>query len=205
MESQELTAGLNGELGSDPPYRFVAGRPGPGGATAVLKQGDRAVTVLSSTVHGYLCFFRWKRREQAHGATAEIRSVVGAARSWIDGADLRGLSTGHPFVEYSDFQLAYERGDAVDFQWQVVLQQIEEDYGHYRDLVILASAEPVLRKCLPRLGHRFALFENEDSESPLFSIFMIRPGWYASYAPDGESFAFEGTAREVVATMTQDL
>ncbi|GAB1643677.1 hypothetical protein [Krasilnikovia sp. MM14-A1259] len=116
-----------------------------------------------------------------------------------------GYPPHHPFVGYSEFQLAYERGDALEYQWQVVLQDVEGNFRNYRDLVILASEEPGLRRRFPRLGHRFVLSENEDSANALFSIFMIRPGWYASYTSDGRGFEFEGTAREIVAIMTQSI
>jgi hypothetical protein len=203
MQNKELADALNVELGGGSPYRFVADRREQGSGTAILTHGDRDVAVHSAAGGGYRCTFWWKGRQQAHGTTAEISSVAGAACLWADGAGLSGLSAGHPFVEYSGIQLAYERGDAVELQWRTVLQDVEGGYQNYRELVILASEEPVLRRRFPRLGHRFVLSENEYSKDALFSIFLIRPGWFASFTSDGSGFEFEGTARDVVAIMTQ--
>jgi hypothetical protein len=201
MDGHDLAAALNGELGADSPSHFLLPRPDRDNGVTVLTHGDRAVSVYFSGSNGFYCGFWWKGREQAHGWTQEIPSAAGAARLWIDGADLRGMSTAHLFVEYSDFQVAYEQGDAVEFQWQRVLEQVDGDYGSFRELVRLASEEPDLRRRFPQLGHKFVLSENEDSRDVLFSIFMIRPEWYASYKKDGSGFEFEGTARDVVDIM----
>ncbi|MFI7596711.1 DUF6193 family natural product biosynthesis protein [Actinoplanes sp. NPDC049681] len=199
----DLATVLNAQLDADSPCRFMTDRPGQDDSTAIMTLEDRAVAVHVTADGDYLCEFWRKDRNQARGTTADASSVVDASCLWVEGVGLSRLSAAHPFVEYFDLELAYERGEAVEYQWRVVLREVEDDFHGYGELVALAAEEPVLRRRFPRLGHRFVLFENADSKDPLFSIFMIRPEWYATYTPDGSAFDFEGTAREAVAMMTQ--
>ncbi|MEV8504290.1 DUF6193 family natural product biosynthesis protein [Actinoplanes sp. NPDC051475] len=211
MADLDLASVLNAELGADSPYRFVADQPGQDDSTAKLTHENRVVAAYSSKAGGYRCTFWWKGRKQAHGMTAEIPSVADAARLWVEGVGLSRLSAAHPFVQYHDIELAYERGEAVEYQWRAVLRDVEgDDFHGYRELVTLASEEPVLRRCFPRLNHRFVLSENEDNEDVLITIFLIRPEWFAKFGPGGGEDdlelpvrEFEGTAREAVAMMAQ--
>lgn len=98
------------------------------------------------------------------------------------------MSDAYPFVKYSDFQLAYERGEGREFQWQAILNAVEGSHSHFRELVHLASEEPALRRLFPQIGHRFALSENEYSQHLLFWAFVIRPEWYRIHTKNGDGF-----------------
>ncbi|GAB2950471.1 hypothetical protein GCM10027280_43670 [Micromonospora polyrhachis] len=78
-----------------------------------------------------------------------------------------------------------------------MLSEVEEERQDFRDLVILASRDDLLRKLFPHLDHRFALSVNEHSEGILVAVFVDGPGWFVIYRDDG-SFELEGDAPQVV-------
>lgn len=202
MGDQDFDAVLNAELGEGSPYRFTAHYRSHGYMLVMLDHETRGVVVHPPDECGNRCEFWWKDRQQARGCTAEVAAIAGAARLWAEGAGLLELSTRYPFVKFSDLQLAYEQGNAREFQWRTVLQDAEGLFANYSELVRLASENPTLRRLFPQVGHRFVLSENEDSTDVLFSVFMIRPDWYAIYAKDGDGFEVEGEARKIVEFLT---
>ena len=168
-------------------------------APAVMRAADRMAAVHPSG-SGHRLEFGWKGAGQAHGVTPDLSSAAGAAVLWTGGAGLEELAVRYPFVEYSALALARERGDAVEYQWRIMLELVERDYESHRDLVTAASENDVLRGLFPYLGHRFALAEDAFTGDVLVTVIMIRPDWYASNRLE-EGFEFEGDATAAVAYM----
>ncbi|MBM2621004.1 hypothetical protein JIG36_36440 [Actinoplanes sp. LDG1-06] len=190
----DLVGALNEALGRRLPAAF---RPGSAGV-AYLTLADRSVSVLD--LDGtYSLSFGWRGRQQAHGSVSDPAAIADAARRWVEGAGLESLAAAHPFVKYSGLQLAYERGNALDYQWAALLEAVDGDYSSFRELAVLASQNEVLRRLFPQWGHRLALFPDEFSDRILVAVFAHRPGWYVVYAPgDDPSVEFEGAADRMV-------
>ena len=70
---------------------------------------------------------------------------------------MRRWLPGWPFVEFSELQLAYERGDALATQWRIVRSHPSE---LYREVVELASGDPTVSRFFPGLGHNFLFMPN---------------------------------------------
>jgi hypothetical protein len=201
MRADDLSALLNNELGETVSYQFEAGTRAVAGSPAVLVHGSYAVAVHSDA-DGYRLSFWWNDREQAHGWSTSVALVARAADSWVQGIGLERLSADYPFVKFSELQLAYERGQAKEFQWNALLNGPGEAY---RELVEIASRDSVLSKLFPQLGHRFVLSRSEYSEDVLASIFLVRPGWFVIFRRNGEGVEFEGDAQAMVSYLSNRL
>lgn len=205
MGRVDLVDALNSELDFLSPIEFTTSSDSAGAAVAVLSHADRFVNVFEND-ESYLLSFHWNGRQQAHGQALDISSAADSARRWVEGSDLDGLAAAHPFVKFSELQLAYERGTALDFQWAALLDSVEEDDHSFRDLVVLASRDDFLRRLSPHLGHRFALSADEYSDSILVAVFVYRPGWFVIFGDgDGDGFEFEGDAPQMVGHLVHRL
>lgn len=192
MADEGPAGALNGESCHSGSLRFTQAA-----GAAFLAHSDRFVNVLAGD-GSFLLSFHWKGRQQAHGLAPDIVSAAGAARRWVEGAGLTSLAAAYPFVRFSGLQLAYERGTAVEFQWAALLDATGQDA--YRDLVVLASRNDVLRRLFPHLGHRFVLSADEHSDGILVAVFVHSPGRFVIYDDGGgDRFEFEGDAAQTVA------
>ncbi|GAA2912404.1 hypothetical protein Acy02nite_90220 [Actinoplanes cyaneus] len=201
MPERGLVGALNSALNRSPSLAFAAGS----GTVAVLSHAGRSASVFESD-GSYLLSFHGNGRQQGHGHANEIRSAADAARRWVEGSGLEQLAETHSFVEFSGLQLAYERGNAREFQWAAVLSAVEDDAQSFRDLVILASRDHLLRQLFPHLGHRFALSADEYSDGVLVTVFAYRPGWFVIYNDgDDDGFEFEGDAPQMISHLVNRL
>lgn len=211
MKDNDLSESLNNELGDGVPYRFEMRQKVIGGSSAVLIHEGYAVAVHPHD-DGYLLYFWWNGRNQAHGRTSSVASVVRATESWVGGAGLERLAAEFPFVKFSGLQLAFEQGLAKEFQWRQLLGK--KDSVYYK-VMELASRDSVLGGMYPLLGHKFVLLRDEYSDDALASIFVTRPGWFRIYeqADEGAEFEedapvpveFEGDAQAMVSYLSRKL
>lgn len=169
----DVAALLVAEVGDGHAYTLTSASP----STCVIALGDRRARVMRAT-HGLLLHF-FDRVEMAHGHTKESRLAVRACVRWLDGSNLQQLRVEYPFVRFSELQLAYEQGTAVETQWQILLRN--GPGGHLNgELIELAWRDPFLGKLFPYAGHRFVLHEDEYS-SELVGVFFVTDGRYRIY------------------------
>jgi hypothetical protein len=135
------------------------------------------------------------RRTMAHGHTDEVGPIVRACVSWLDDVGLQQLGAEYPFVRFSELQLAYEQGTALETQWQILLR---DGSGLYGELIGLARKDPVLGTLFPHAGHRFVLAEDEFSSDELAGVFFVADGRYRIYRRGAGAQAEGGTDQEVV-------
>ena len=207
--ADDLALLVDAEVGDGHPFTFTSASP----SVCVIARGERAVTVRRA-VRGLLLHFHKDHLIMAHGHTEEVTSAVRACCRWLDESDLQQLGDEYPFVRFSELQLAYEQGTALETQWRI----LRRASSVYRELIELAWRDPVLGKLFPYAGHRFVLAEDEFRSGELAGVFFVTDGWYRIYrravganvaeeveegiAPEVE---FEGDAGAIVAYLAQRL
>ncbi|MEV1069463.1 hypothetical protein [Streptomyces sp. NPDC050263] len=195
----ELVAALNAELGADSPHLFTTSRVRPAGGSVSLADGRSRVSVLSSGDTYLLTFLREDRR-WAHGATQDMRLLAPAARAWLAGTGLEEMAARWPFVEFSELQLAYERGDALETQWRLVRQGGSDPY---REVVELAAENPTVSRFFPALGHNFLVQPGPFDSRILASVAVQTPGRFRLWTPHAEEPLAEGDATSVIAALAE--
>jgi hypothetical protein len=190
VKVNDLSESLNHELGDGVPYRFETRQKVIGGSPAVLIHEGYAVEVHPHD-DGYLLYFWWNGRNQAHGRTSSVAAVARATASWVRGTGLERLAAEFSFVQFSGLQLAFGQGLAKEFQWRQLLGKQDSVYHEVMDA---ASRDRVLGGMYPLLGHKFVLLRDEYSDDALASIFVTRPGWFRIYEQAGEDAEFEEDA-----------
>ncbi|MEU1192963.1 hypothetical protein [Streptomyces sp. NPDC005859] len=195
----ELVAALNGELGADSPHRFTTSRERPARGPVSLTDVRYGVSVLTGD-DTYLLTFLRENRGWAHGATQDKHLLVAAARAWLAGTGLEEMAARWPFVEFSELQLAYERGDALDTQWRIVRRSGSEPY---REVVELAAEHSTINRFFPALGHNFLLQPGPFDSWILASVAVQTPGRFRLWTPDAEEPLAEGDATSMIAELVE--
>jgi hypothetical protein len=187
----EVAALLVAEVGDGHVHTLTSASP----STCVIARGDRRVRVMKVT-HGLLLHF-FDRVEMSHGHTEESGAAVRACVCWLDGSNLQQLRVEYPFVRFSELQLAYEQGTALETQWQILLRNGPGSL--YGELIELASRDPFLGKLFPYAGHRFVLHEDEFSSGELVGVFFVTDGRYRIYRRGPVASTAENAEGDVVA------
>lgn len=208
--SDDLTAVLNAEVGGGHRFTFASTSP----SVCVIRWGTRAVSVHRAG-RGLLLQFFTDHSIMAHGHTEESRSAVRACVRWLGEIGLQQLGFEYPFVRFSELQLAYELGTALETQWRILLRDC---FGPYRELIELARKDPVLGTLFPYVGHRFVLAADEFRSGELAGVFFVTDGWYRIYRRDvgvevevgGDEeimpdVEFEGDAGAIVGYLSEQL
>jgi hypothetical protein len=193
----ELVAALNAELGADSAYLFTTSRERPERGPVSVTDGRSRVPVLTANETYILTFVRGDRG-WAHGATRDKGAVARAAQAWIAGTGLEEMAARWPFVEFSELQLAYERGDALATQWRIVRSHPSE---LYREVVELASGDPTVSRFFPGLGHNFLFMPNAFDSRILASVAFQAPGRFRLWTPDAAEPLCEGDPATVIAAL----
>jgi len=107
-----------------------------------------------------------------------------------------------PFVKFTELQLAYERGDALQTQWRILGRDATPVY---REVVELAAEDPTVSRFFPTLGHNFLFMVNEFSSEILASVVFERPGWYHLYVHGNDEAVVKADASTVVARLAAQL
>ncbi|MGW1724464.1 hypothetical protein ACWCQK_16200 [Streptomyces sp. NPDC002306] len=134
----------------------------------------------------------------AHGATQDKRLVAEAARAWLAGTRLEEMAARWPFVNYSELQLAYERGDELETQWRIVRRDGAE---LYRDVVELAAENPVVRGFFPGVGHNLLFMRHAFTHDIVASVVFHRPGKFRLHVPGHPGPLAEGDPATVIAEL----
>jgi hypothetical protein len=195
-EHGSLADVLNAGLAGRSRQRFF--RPdGPGRQSmASIKDQDSHVDVMSVSDGFIVRLFR-SGRLLASGVTESRQAVVEASLGWLSQRDLASMAGSWDFLESSEIQLAYERGDATETQWRILLRDTSSTY---RQVVDEASSDPRLRRLFPAVGHNFLLFPEGGASAPLASIIFVTFDTYRLYLPGPDPrHVIEGGAAVVVA------
>jgi hypothetical protein len=184
-------------LGDDAGWHYRA--PGERGFARAELDG-RLVSVITG-VNTFILGFA-ERTGLAHGAVDEPAQVVGVTRRWLEGADLTSLKSAYPFVEFTELQLGYERGDARETQWRILLADGNE---MYREVIALAAADPSIRCRFPAVGHNLLFFADEFSSRPMASVIFYLEGTYQLYIPGNDSAVVVGDVETVVSRLSSVL
>jgi len=87
----------------------------------------------------------------ATGGTDDLTAVARMIDAWRRGITLCELSGQFPFMTYSRISQAYEDGNQVSVQWDILLSA-REDYID-EGLLLAAASEPLLRQLFPYFSH----------------------------------------------------
>ncbi|MFC7266480.1 hypothetical protein [Streptomyces lutosisoli] len=197
----ELAAALNIELGAESQHLFTTSRERPARGPVSLTDGRSRVSVLTGD-DTYVLWFGRENRQWAHGDTQDKRLLAEAARAWLAGTALEEMAARWPFVKFSELQLAYERGDALETQWRIVRRDASE---LYREVVELAAGHPIVSRFFPTLGHNFLFLPNAFSSETLASVVLQTPGRFRLWAPNASEPLVEGDAAAVIAKLAEQL
>jgi hypothetical protein len=195
-----LAIALNSILGADAGWTYREHSESAKKSLALAEVDDRSVAVHRA-LHTFLLDFS-REVQLAHGAVDDTALIVEATRLWLGGADLTGLKRAHPFVEFTELQLGYERGDARETQWRILLA---DENQMYRDVIALAAADPLIRDCFPAVGHNLLFFADGFSSAPLASVVFWKEWLYRLYIPGGDSAVVVGDAATVIARLSSIL
>ncbi|MFJ4013415.1 hypothetical protein [Streptomyces sp. NPDC090026] len=87
----------------------------------------------------------------ASGSTSSLSEVVGVLVSWRRGAKLRELVEEFPFMEFDRLSQAYEDGNPVEVQWDIVIGN--DAFAVYRELLVTLRASAGLDVLFPYFSH----------------------------------------------------
>lgn len=183
-----LAAELNTGIGVDAPHVFTPREDRPEAAVATMSDGRSLVSVIPG-VDTYILRFRRQDWEWAHGASPDTGAVAEAALAWLAGTGLEEMARRWPFVEFSELELAYERGDALETQWRIVRRDASEPD---RELLELAARNPTVSRFFPTLGHNLLLMPDPFDSRILASVLLLAPGRFQLWAPGRSEPLAEG-------------
>ncbi|WP_405971902.1 hypothetical protein OG496_20430 [Streptomyces sp. NBC_00988] len=199
LSGAELAVVLNAQLGAEYPHRFTTSPQRPARGPVSLTDDRSRAGVLTGNDAYVLTFVRdnwgW-----AHGATQDRHQLAEAARAWLAGTGLEEMAARWPFVEFSELQLAYERGDALETQWRIIRRDATE---YYRDVVELAAENPTVRRFFPGLGHNFLFMPHPFTHDMLASVAFQRPGRFRLRAPGHPEPLAEGPPSTVITKLAE--
>ncbi|MGI5421979.1 DUF6193 family natural product biosynthesis protein [Actinomadura luteofluorescens] len=144
--------------------RDVPGMEHP--AAIVISSGESSVSILLG-VHKRWFSIKVFRGSNvwASGGTDELLPAVMAANAWLDGVTLAELANRFQFMSYSLLAEAYEKGNPVEVQWSLLLE--DEAYVEIRPLLQAVYAIESLRDLFPVVSHntQLRLYVDVDSRS----------------------------------------
>ncbi|MFB7215582.1 DUF6193 family natural product biosynthesis protein [Streptomyces sp. NPDC056255] len=153
----------------------------PRGAMRVnLGHGARRFAITLDSNWGYV----W-----ASGSTADLAEVVEVMAFWRQGAKLKELGKRFPFMEFDSLSQAYEDGNPVETQWDIVIG--DDNFLVYRELLLALHADPNLREMFPFFSH-WTLRMAKDCYDSRSEEILIKPsadeGYviWSSSAPEGK-------------------
>lgn len=113
--------------------------PSPRGAMRILLgHGVRRFSFTLDSNHAHV----W-----ASGSTGDLAEGVAMMAYWREGAKLAELAERFPFMEFRRLSQAYEDGNPVETQWDILTG--DETFLAYRPLLLALRADPELRLTFP--------------------------------------------------------
>ncbi|MFG1603635.1 DUF6193 family natural product biosynthesis protein [Actinoplanes sp. NPDC049265] len=156
-----------------------------------VEAGDRSATVSTATSSRAFLIQLWTRTVQmAYGSIDTPDRAAAAIGMFLSGVPLRRLTSAWPFLTFTGFAEAFERGEpyAIAFRWQEYL-----DISSTRSLPLLnlhafllaASTEPRLRALFPFTSHADLGFRRQVSDPASRSLAWVRPHGEGRYLVTG--------------------
>ncbi|MFK8908168.1 DUF6193 family natural product biosynthesis protein [Streptomyces sp. YS-3] len=87
----------------------------------------------------------------ASGSTTDLSEVAGVLILWRQGVKLRELSSRFPFMGFDRLSQAYEDGNPVETQWDILMG--DDSFLAYRELLSALHADPHLSRMFPFFSH----------------------------------------------------
>jgi len=127
--------------------------PGWRDVGAVVRNEDRNVDVVMGSQERVFTMQFWAPHglHLASGSTSELAAVGGSIHLWLGGALLRDLNAAWPFVQFSPWAEACERGKGIEYTWQryVTNAQHAPHLTALHSFLAAAIREPRLRALYP--------------------------------------------------------
>ncbi|MGW4644920.1 hypothetical protein [Kitasatospora sp. NPDC004289] len=115
----------------------------------------------------------------ASGSTSDLSEVVEVLVSWQHGVKLRELAARFPFMEFDRLSQAYEDGNVVEVQWDIVIG--DDDFLLYRELLLALRENAGLREFFPYFSHWTLRLSKDQADAGAAEILIQR-------AAEGEGF-----------------
>jgi hypothetical protein len=115
-----------------------------------VERGSRMAQVAATAEERGFTFSLWGGGvERIYGYTNDLHQVAATIADWLGDEQLNGtaISARHPFLEQSPLDAADERGEAVEYLWQRLLDA--PPFDGMVPLVEAAAEEPRLRRLPP--------------------------------------------------------
>ncbi|MCO5993663.1 hypothetical protein [Actinoallomurus rhizosphaericola] len=103
----------------------------------------------------------------ATGGIDDLDSVLGVADAWRKGASLQELTDHFPFMHETALARAYENGDPIVAQWDLLLSHSE--YVELRPLLRAVHALDEFRSLFPYISHNVLRLAHSPSRSRVSS------------------------------------
>lgn len=135
--------GLDVLLPSAPGWRDVG---------AVVRNDDRSVNVdMGSQKRVFIMQFWAQGLQLASGKTSELAAVAEPIHIWLSGARVRDLNAACPFVNFSPWSEACERGEGIEYTWQQYLANEGQapQLTALHSFLAAAMSQPRLRALCP--------------------------------------------------------
>ena len=126
--------------------------PGWRDVGAVVRNEDRSVDVVMGLRERVFTMQFWAHRVYlAHGSTSELGAVGESIQSWLTGVPVRQLNAAWPFVKFSPWSEACERGEGIEYTWQRYLLNPQQapQLTTLHSFIAAAIRQPRLRALYP--------------------------------------------------------
>ncbi|WP_406478098.1 hypothetical protein [Streptomyces sp. NBC_01615] len=197
----ELAAALNAELGKECPHRFTAPQGRPGSSLVSIDGGRSRLGAIAGD-DAYVITFVRDDQGRAHGATRDKRLLADAACAWLAGTGLEEMAARWPFVEFSELQLALERGDALETQWRILRRDASE---LDRELVEAAAADATVSRFYPILDRNLLFTPGPSDKEVLASVSFQSPGRFRLCVPGRPEALADGDPNSVITRLAEFL
>ncbi|MEV6638043.1 DUF6193 family natural product biosynthesis protein [Actinoplanes sp. NPDC051470] len=178
--------------------------PGWARVSAETHAADRSASVVMAMHERAFLLQFWMRGVQmAQGSATGIADAAAATWMFLSGAPVRRLASVWPFVTFSGFAEAFERGEsaAIAYRWQEYLDISSTRSLHLLDLhafLTAAAAEPRLRALFPFTSHIDLGFRRSIGDPRDSALAWVRPhgeGRYLVTGPDRDRLGKPGPIR----------
>ncbi|TDC70780.1 hypothetical protein E1200_04015 [Actinomadura sp. GC306] len=129
-------------------------------APDTVSAGRSASVLLGAEERLFSMIVSQKRFLYATGGTDDLASVVKVISFWFEGSTLTELTARFPFMSHTRMAASFEQGDAVDFQWQALLE--DDDFLEIRPLLFAVHTVEGLRSLFPLISHNTQLRLHDD-------------------------------------------
>ncbi|GII06084.1 DUF6193 family natural product biosynthesis protein [Planobispora takensis] len=178
--------------------------PGDGRFTTAKIHSDRGIisVLLGAEKRLFYISVSTETHSWTSGSTTSLESAMEMISAWLNGASLSDLATRFPFMSYDPLAEAYEKGDPVETQWDLLLN--EDIYASLRPLLWAVRANQSLRRRFPYISHGRLRLARDPLVRSLDEVWVtpLSSGAYRIETPRDPSSAAEyGTISDAVNAM----